>query len=387
MSTQFAPEEYLQRASKLPAGGKCCVVVVGAGIVGLTTALRLHEAGHNVAIVAAETPNTVLARESTKLKGRERGTYTSSGSGGYWMPFTVAGNVEHWATTTFHMQVEEAANATPGVSMHDGFILRATDLTDMPWWKHLTNMKTVTHAEDHRVPSEYKGAWLLTVPIVHMDVYMLHLEYRARAKGIDIDLALDVGGESAIKGLTLAQVCDYAESKYGDAKRLVIVNCCGTGASKLWHDDATNVGRGVTVRVKRPPHINYFITEDKADGLLSRNGLLVYCLPRGDEYTLGGTLFVGDWNESTGLDEVAALKERCEHLIPGISTWEQTGFWTGLRPLRKSGVRVEVCGIHTTPSGRCITVVSNYGHGGSGVTICWGTADTVSDILATHFAQ
>ena len=70
--------------------------------------------------------------------------------------------------------------------------------------------------------------------------------------------------------------------------------------------------------------------------------LLAYCLPRGNEYTLGGTIFEGDWNTSTGIEEADALVQRCATLIPGIDGWERTGGWTGLRPLRKDGIRLDV---------------------------------------------
>jgi D-amino-acid oxidase len=45
---------------------------------------------------------------------------------------------------------------------------------------------------------------------------------------------------------------------------------------------------------------------------------------------------------------------------------EHSEIRVGLRPFRRAGVRVEC------ESG--ITVVHNYGHGGSGVTLSWGSA-------------
>ena len=49
------------------------VTVVGAGVVGLTTALVLQESGHRVRVVAAERP------EQT----------TSAAAGAVWYPFSV----------------------------------------------------------------------------------------------------------------------------------------------------------------------------------------------------------------------------------------------------------------------------------------------------------
>ena len=49
----------------------------------------------------------------------------------------------------------------------------------------------------------------------------------------------------------------------------------------------------------------------------------------------------------------------------------------GLRPCRRGGVRceMEVMGSKT--------VVHNYGHGGSGITLSWGCAGEVLDIVTS----
>lgn len=47
--------------------------------------------------------------------------------------------------------------------------------------------------------------------------------------------------------------------------------------------------------------------------------------------------------------------------------------WTGLRPMTESG-KAKV-GIMEPQ------IVANFGHGGSGFTVCWGCADEVCDIV------
>lgn len=151
-----------------------------------------------------------------------------------------------------------------------------------------------------------------------------------------------------------------------------MLNCTGIGAKQFSTDESVTPGRGVTVRVRTPQgRTPYFITESEEDGILSRDGLLAYCLPRGNEYTLGSTIFEGNWSTATGTEEADALVQRCATLIPGIERWERSGVWTGLRPLRKEGIRLDV------ESERIdgVSMVNNYGHGGSGVTACWGCAE------------
>ncbi|MGZ6029314.1 MAG: FAD-dependent oxidoreductase, partial [Myxococcaceae bacterium] len=62
------------------------MTVVGAGVVGLTTALALREVGHRVRVLAAERPERT----------------TSAVAGAVWYPFEVGPRekVNRWARTT-----------------------------------------------------------------------------------------------------------------------------------------------------------------------------------------------------------------------------------------------------------------------------------------------
>ena len=68
-------------------------------------------------------------------------------------------------------------------------------------------------------------------------------------------------------------------------------------------------------------------------------------------------------------DGVASAIELC----PGLNDAERVG----LRPFRKSGVRIERARLN---DGR--TVVHNYGHGGAGFTLSWGCADEVAQTVS-----
>ena len=50
--------------------------------------------------------------------------------------------------------------------------------------------------------------------------------------------------------------------------------------------------------------------------------------------------------------------------------------WVGLRPYRLKGVRLE----HELYQGK-LNVIHNYGHGGCGVTLSWGCAGTVVQLV------
>ncbi len=344
------------------------VLVVGAGVIGLTTAIRLREAGHRVTIVALDTPASI-AEKGDESKSAP---YTSMGSGGYWMPFHSAGErFEDWCLRTYDILEDEAIEGGTGVTMHDGFILQYKNMPQqLPFYAERAVMRRVTHQDDIRVPKNYVGALLMRVPICRMDDYLPSLEARALGVGAilrQVDTALDLNNAR-----------EMARSVFSNQRgRVVVVNCTGVSAASFCEDESVVPGRGVTVRVRRPANgANYFITENDEDGIMSRDGLLAYCLPRGDEYTLGGTIYEGDWNTVTSGSEANELVTRCANLIPGIETWERTGAWTGLRPLRRNGIRLEA-----EPETGDVAVVSNYGHGGSGVTCCWGCAEEVVGII------
>uniref|UniRef100_A0A668ASP0 D-aspartate oxidase n=1 Tax=Myripristis murdjan TaxID=586833 RepID=A0A668ASP0_9TELE len=78
---------------------------------------------------------------------------------------------------------------------------------------------------------------------------------------------------------------------------------------------------------------------------------------------LGSKTLVGDTQMS--------IIERCSRLEPSLSKAKVLSTWVGLRPGRRN-VRVER--EEVLLQGRRVPVVHNYGHGGGGVTISWGTA-------------
>ncbi|HEY2792992.1 MAG TPA: FAD-dependent oxidoreductase, partial [Micromonosporaceae bacterium] len=66
----------------------------------------------------------------------------------------------------------------------------------------------------------------------------------------------------------------------------------------------------------------------------------------------------------------AGIVARCAAIDPRLASARVLEHRVGLRPSRPS-VRLEA----VAQNGR--TVIHNYGHGGSGVTLSWGCADDV----------
>ena len=71
----------------------------------------------------------------------------------------------------------------------------------------------------------------------------------------------------------------------------------------------------------------------------------------------------------------AKILDRVGALVPSLSKETVLTTWAGLRPMRAGGVRLEVEHLDGFP------IVHNFGHGGGGVTTCWGCASVVADLI------
>ena len=61
---------------------------------------------------------------------------------------------------------------------------------------------------------------------------------------------------------------------------------------------------------------------------------------------------------------------------PDLSDEAISGFNVGVRPFRRSGVRIDKQSLQDK------LIIHNYGYGGSGLTLCWGGAQKVSELVA-----
>ncbi|MEU9283794.1 FAD-dependent oxidoreductase [Streptomyces sp. NPDC048275] len=309
-------------------------VIVGAGVIGLTSALRLQEAGSRVAVVTAEPP----------------GETTSSVAAAVWYPTRTpfAPRVLDWATRTFDELVRQAADGVPGVVMRPTRMLLRGETPDVPWWAAALPDLRVLRTEEVRAP--FTSGWAFTVPSVEMSRYLPWLQRRfTEAGGTLIRRRID----------SLEQAGVWAP---------VVVNASGLGARSLCADAEVQPVRGQLVLVANPGLLTSVRDEDNADGS-------TYVHPRSTDIVLGGTFEIGEWDTTPCPATAAAILRRCTELLPELAGAPVVGHRVGLRPHRSSGVRLEA---DAQPPGRVKRLVHNYGHGGAGVTLAWGCADAVT---------
>ena len=318
------------------------VLVIGAGVIGLTTATCLAEAGVNVAIATAE------LRQQT----------TSVAAGAIWGPHLVGmdDRVARWADVTLARFAELTApgigaNALDGIiRTADGVAAKREVAAVPPEFAAATELVPCEPAE---MPPGYRSAWRLRAPIVAMPGYLDYLAERYHRAGGTAPFPAKIGTLSDARMLA--------------PRARVIVNCSGCGARDLVPDPDVTPVRGQVVVTSNPGLTDFFV------GTAADPDDLTYLFPHGDVVVLGGTEQPGNWSREPDPATAARILAACTTVRPELAGATVVAHRVGLRPARPQ-VRL------AAERGDDVTFVHNYGHGGAGVTLSWGCAEDAADL-------
>ncbi|MET9417362.1 FAD-dependent oxidoreductase [Streptomyces klenkii] len=303
-------------------------IVVGAGVIGLTTAVVLAEAGRHV-----------------EVRSRERPAETTSAvAGGLWWPYRIEPReaVTAWALESFR-QLSRLADrpGETGVRLVDG-TYACTEREERGGWA--AGVPGLRPAAGGELPAGYGHGVRARTPLVDMPVYLGYLEWRFAAAGGTV---------------VHRAVGDLAEA--GRAAPLV-VNCTGLGARDLVPDPEVHPVQGQVVVVENPGVSEWLAAENRATGEI----LNVFPQPYG--VVLGGTAREHVWDRTPSPGTARSIISRCARVDPRLAGARVLAHRVGLRPAR-SPARLEAGRL---PGGA--RLVHNYGHGGAGVTVSWGCA-------------
>jgi D-amino-acid oxidase len=295
------------------------VLVVGAGVIGLTAAIRLREAGLDAHVLARDPPERT----------------TSAVAAALWYPYKAfpVERVAAWAARGFEVLAELAGVDGSGVRMRWGTEL-VLDVAEDPWWRPAA--RSFRRTED---------GYRLEAPVADMSVHLPWLAERLRALGGSVEIAAVESLDAALR------------------RAPVVVNAAGLGARELAGDRVLLPVRGQVVHVECPEVDEWFLDQSDPHRLL-------YVVPRERDVVLGGTAEEGVEDLHPDPLTAAAILERCAAAVPALRHAREVGGAVGVRPVR-AAVRLEA---EERPGG---TVVHCYGHGGAGVTLSWGCADEV----------
>lgn len=307
--------------------------MVGAGVIGLSCALRLAERGHAVEVVAAA-----------------RGTGTTSFvAAALWYPYRAAPQdaVARWSAATYAELTRLASVPAAGVQVRRGRELLRVATAD-PWWRvAVPDLQRLPAGE---LPAGYADGWAFAAPVADMPVYLEWLAARVVA----------AGGRLVERQLTSLPIAP------------LVVNAAGLGARELVPDRLLTPVRGQVLLVEQPsigsPRIEHWLLDQ------SDRPRPLYVVPRSDTVVVGGTADERKEDLTPSAATARQVLARAQALEPRLSGARVLATRVGLRPIRRA-VRLEA---ERTPAG---TVVHCYGHGGAGVTLSWGCADDVAALV------
>ncbi|XP_059374464.1 D-aspartate oxidase isoform X2 [Carassius carassius] len=293
------------------------VLVVGAGVVGLSTAVCVAETLPYCSV-------TVIAEKFSP-------DTTGDGAAGILLPKEFPDipleQQKRWFKESFDhlLAIADSPQASDaGVYLSSGYqIFKDTPCNKKPFWSDFVlGFRYMTDREMKRFPNYKFGQAFTTLKCECLN-YLPWLEKRFRA----------VGGQIIHE-----------------------------------KDEEVYPIRGQILKVSAP-WLKNFIRDGDGN---------TYIYPGIRYLSIGGTRQVDDWRLEVDKEDSEGILERCCRLEPSLRAAQVMGEWVGLRPGR-ANPRVERQYLHL--QGRQVPVVHNYGHGGCGVTLSWGTALDALDLL------
>jgi D-amino-acid oxidase len=309
-------------------------LVLGAGVSGLSTGIRLLQAGHPVTIWAKDLPPNTTSNQAAAL----------------WFPYLCKPRerVDPWAKFSrafFHQHlVPDPASGCAPITVRDLY----DNPVETPWWAGaMDGYRRVDKAE---LPTGYVDGFEVESVVIDTSVYMDYL----------VAWFQRLGGK-----IVQREIADIGEAL--DAS-VTVINCTGLGSRSLFGDESVYPVRGQTVKV-RPNGYKIGLLDDEGPNSLA------YIIPRSQDIVLGGTAQENDWELSIRSADREEILRKAAALNPAFANVEIVSEGVGLRPVR-STVRLEA---ERIGSG---TVIHNYGHGGAGFTLSWGCAEEVKELTS-----
>ncbi|KAM0747430.1 FAD dependent oxidoreductase [Meredithblackwellia eburnea MCA 4105] len=349
------------------------VVVVGAGVIGLSTAITLQQAGKKVMIVAEFMPG-----DPKHIR------YTSCWAGAHHV--SVAGPEDHQmhrfdmetfqvmskmlrddpdAPLMFRPQIEYRTFERNLVNGVDQLSLIA---------KYSPNFRMLEKSE---LPPDIPFGATFDTLMIDTPSYLPYI----------LKKFTDAGGvviRSTLKSLTDV----FQLPPLRNLSIAAVVNCTGLGARELVKDQKVFPTRGQLVIVRAP-----WIKEGVMRLGPKGSGIYTYTIPRkSGNVIIGGTADANDSDPKPRPHIAKLIKERglamCPDLLPPskrggtIDDLDVVEDVVGLRPTRIGGIRIEADTI--VVGNRRVPLVHHYGHGGYGYQTSWGSArEAVRVLLGT----
>jgi D-amino-acid oxidase len=324
------------------------IAILGAGVSGLTTALTLVRRGRQVVIYshpAARPPASAVAPAM-------------------FTPYAPADS------PTFRRRAELSFNSFAKLASDPATGVRLGELREYmysPAALHGSWLDDLLSTRSIPAPAPVRLATTSIRPHIDMDRYLPWLRAALSAEGARFDSLL-------------APSFDAVFSR----AHQTVINCSGLGARALSRDSVLKPMHGQVLHIPNDIGLDYSIHDDAPAGLVA------YIFTFGDRLILGGTFELGREGADTDEPSLAAIIDRCRNLLrlSGHPRWadlarRRTEVRAAPRPSRGRADTHEAIRLEreVLPTGQ--TLIHNYGHGRTGVTLSWGCAAEAADLALT----
>ncbi|MCH9637906.1 MAG: FAD-binding oxidoreductase [Betaproteobacteria bacterium] len=356
------------------------ILVIGAGISGLTTAISLKEKGFHVVIVAENFSPDLVSNVAGALW-----EWPPAACGKHGNPRSLKRS-KAWCMVSYEkfkvLQAEYGSELT-GIYLRNATFYFHKTLEELP--EDLNKMNELAEKVDNFrrgldiVPNTIdltsqqgiKDAYQLMAPMVDTDVYMQWLLAKVKKMGCEI-----------IQERIALNLIEHEQTLLDRFQCAAIVNCSGLGSIEIANDPSMYPLKGALVKVKDEKGLvdGAHCISHKETSNSEQN--IVFIVPRGNKKTviLGGLVQIHQWGQSMSMNDpiIKRMYKGCLDFLPLLKSLpldEKDSVRTGLRPFTRTNVCVEH--VPTT------NIFYNYGHGGAGVTLSWGCAqETAARIQA-----
>ncbi len=262
------------------------VAVIGGGVMGLTSARLLQDAGWNVTIYTRD-----MARHTTSnVAGGEWGPYSvhdpDVSSAGFKSQLQFAARIAHHAHTNLggaDYGIRWVEVYYPGDSPPDG-----EEGPFAQFYPYTADLDT----DEHPFP----------FPYVRRQVTMM-IEPATFLRRLTEDFH-QAGGRFVIQ--------DFADkTEILALQERVMFNCTGLGAAKLFDDSELTPAKGQLVFLPPDPAVDYLTIGGGTSSL--------YMFSRSDAIVLGGTFQLGDYSTQPDPAETERILRENQHLFSGFS--------------------------------------------------------------------
>ncbi|ORY21522.1 hypothetical protein BCR39DRAFT_553442 [Naematelia encephala] len=356
------------------------VVILGAGVIGLSIALETARRGLKVGIIARDLPDDVHSA-----------AFASPWAGANWASFASNDRERKWDTATFERLGKWAKSHPDMVKRRQVIYPWTTEgVYPEPWYKDI--VPNYRKLQPEEVPSGFRYAIGFDSFSIHPHRFNTFLVAQLRDLGVEFH-------RRTVSSL------DEAYTVLGPTR--LVVNATGLGARSLIGvaDEKVFPGRGQTILVKAPSVQGVFGWKEPHTPIEQQT----YVIPRpGPEghVILGGCNQPRNWDTQPDM----AIAERilkeafqvCPALSEGGASWkdiEVISHNVGLRPCREGGMRLEmekriigqnnselVPRLGLNGSGCEVACLHAYGIASCGYQASVGVAEEAIGLIVDYFA-